>query len=101
VLKERYQVLLDDWLAEYIKFLAERYDLNSSTVIRAHICLAILSTLPALSPEYKPNLANKEVLEIAKKAAKDELEELDVHRILSKILYEARKAVEFRLSKRK
>ncbi len=101
MLSIRYHVLLDDWLAEYIKFITEKYDLSTSSVIRNHICLAILYEIPTLYPEYKPTLTKREIAEFAKKVIKNELEEEEIHRILSKTLFEARKAVEFRLSKEK
>jgi len=95
---KRYQVMLEDWIEEYVKLVAEKYDLSSSAVIRVHLCLAILFVIPTLYPGYKPNLANKDLQELSKKAAKNELDEVETHKMMSTILFEARKAVEFRLS---
>ncbi len=101
MLSIRYQVLLDDWLADYIKFLTEKFDLSTSSVIRTNICVAILYTTQLLYPEFKHTISEKELRELATKEAKDELEEAELHRILSKVIFEARKAVEFRLAKEK
>ena len=98
---KRYQVLIDDWMEDYVKLVAEKYDISSSAVIRVHLGIAILYVIPALYPEYKPNLSNKELQELSKNASKGEFEEAESHQMLSKILFEARKAVEFRLSKEK
>ena len=98
---KRYQVLLSDWIEDYIKLIAEKYDLNFSAAIRVHLCLAILYVISTLYPEYKHDLSSKELIELSKKAAKSELEEAKAHQMMSKILFEARKAVEFRLSKEK
>ena len=98
---KRYQVLIDDWMEDYIKLVAEKYDTSTSAVIRVHLGVAILYVIETLYPGYKPNLGNKELQELAKKAAKGKLEEADAYQMLSKILFEARKAVEFRLSKEK
>ncbi len=98
---KRYQVLLSDWMEDYIKFVTERYDLNASSVIRMNFCSGILRNISILCPEYKMDLDNKEFVELIKKASKNELVEEEGYRMMSKILFEARKAVEYRLSKEK
>jgi len=96
---KRYQVLLSDWIEDYIKLVAERYDISTSAVIRVHMALAIIFVITTLHPEYKPNLADKEFQELSKKATKGILEEAEAHQVMSRILFEARKAAEFRLAK--
>ena len=96
---KRYQVLLSDWIEDYIKLVAERYDISTSAVIRVHMALAIIFIITTLHPEYKPNLADKEFQELSKKASKGKLDEAEAHQVMSRILFEARKAVEFRLAK--
>ena len=98
---KRYQVLLSDWMEDYIKLVADRYDLNFSSEIRVHMCLGILYVTSILYPEFKLDLVDKEFLELSKKAGKKELREEDVHKMMSKVLFETRKAVEYRLSKEK
>jgi len=95
---KRYQVLLSDWIEDYIKVVGEKYDLSSSAVIRVHMALAIIFVITTLHPEYKPNFADKEFQELSKKAAKGKLDEAEAHQMMSRILFEARKAVEFRLA---
>ncbi len=98
---KRHQVLLSDWHQDYIKFISKRYDISTSEAIRVQMCIAILAVVPLLFPEYKSNLRIDDILKMAKKWAKGEVEMEDQHKILSKIYFEARKAVEFRLSKTK
>jgi len=98
---KRYQVLLSDWIEDYIKLVAERYDISTSAVIRVHMALAIIFVITTLHPEYKPNLADKEFQELSKKASKGKLDEAEAHQVMSRILFEARKAVEFRLAEQK
>jgi hypothetical protein len=96
---KRYQVLLGEWTEDYIKLIAERYDLSSSAVIRAHMGLGIIFIITTLHPEYKLNFGDKEFQELSKKAAEGKLDEAETHQVLSRTLFEARKALEFRLSK--
>lgn len=98
---KRYQVLLPDWLEDNIKLFAERYDLSFSEVIRAEICVAILSAVPKVYPEYKPDLTHEEIMKKLLGKNADKMEREEVHRWLSKIYFEARKAVEYRMSKEK
>jgi len=96
---KRYQVLLSDWIEDYIKVVAKKYDISSSAVIRIHMALAIIFVMTTLHSEYKPNFADKEFQELSRKAAKGKLDEAEAHQVMSRILFEARKAVEFRLAK--
>lgn len=98
---KRYQVLLNDWIGDYVKIVTEKYDMSFSAVIRAHMALGIIFVVKTLYPEYKPNLEDKEFNKLSEKAAKGKLEEAEAHQLMSKILFEARKAVELRLSKNK
>jgi len=98
---KRNQVLLGDWLEDYIKFLSNMYDVSISEAIRVQLCVAILAVAPLLFPEYKSNFGIADILKITKKWAKGELEIEDQQKLLSKIYFEARKAVEFRQSKEK
>ena len=98
---KRYQVLLNDWIEEYIKIVAEKYDLSFSAAIRINICLGILFTIPVINPEYEQTIDKKELLEYSKKAANGELKEEEIHQMMSLVLFEARKAVEYRLSQQK
>jgi hypothetical protein len=98
---KRYQVLIDSWIEDYIKFIAEKYDLSSSAVIRIHMALGIIFVRTVTHPEYKLNIANKEFQEFSNKAAKGEFPEVEVHQLMSKILFETRKLVELRLAEDK
>jgi hypothetical protein len=101
MLNKRYQVLLSDWMENYLKIISDKYDLNFSSAIRVHMCLGILYVISILEPEYKTDLQSKEFIELSKKASKNELQEEEVHQLLSKAVFETRKAVEHRLAKEK
>jgi hypothetical protein len=96
---KKYQVLIPEWLEDYIKYLAERYDLSISEIIRAEICFAVIGQVSHFYPEYKPGISNAEVLETFKSHLGKDFEREEIHRILSKVYFETRKAVEYRLSR--
>lgn len=98
---KRYQVLLPDWLGEYIKQLVNKYDLSFSEVIRVEICMAILSAVSEIFPEYKLGITPKQIYNQIRKQAEKEMEKEDAYRILSKIYFETRKAIEYRLTQEK
>lgn len=96
---KRYQVLLPDWLEDNIKLFADRYDLSFSEVIRAKICVAILAAMPKVYPEHEPGLTLEEIMDMFMGTNAVKMEREEVHRMLSKIYFEARKAVEYRMAK--
>jgi hypothetical protein len=96
---KKYQVLFPDWLEEYIKYLANIYDLNFSEIIRAEVCYAILCHVSHFFPEYKPGISPEEVLGMFVPQPSEELGKERNQRILSKIYFETRKAIEYRLSR--
>lgn len=96
---KKYQVLIPEWLEEYIKYLAEKYDLSFSEIIRSEVCFSIICTVTHFFPEFKSSLKPQELLELAKERLEKGIEGEEMHRLLSKVYFEARKAVEHRLSK--
>jgi hypothetical protein len=91
---KRFQVLLMDWQAEYIKQVANHYDISFSEVIRIFISEGILSILFTLEPGKKKDISEKDWLDLKKNMRKPGLSEEDKHRIISKAYFEARKASE-------
>jgi len=98
---KRYQVLLPDWLEDYVKLIAQKYDLSSSEVIRTMICNWILTAMPNVYPELKLEISPEDIYEMIKSEAQDNMEREDIHRGLSKIYFETRKAVEYRMAQEK
>lgn len=98
---KRYQVLLPDWLEDYIKILVAKYDLSFSEVIRTMICNWILASMPNIYPELKLGISPKDIYEMVKAEAQDNMEREDVHRMISKIYFESRKAAEYGMAQEK
>jgi hypothetical protein len=98
---KRYQVLLPDWLEDYVKIAAKRYDLSFSETIRAMVCSTTIASVSKLFPEYKPGMTLEDILDIAEKDPNLEIDTAEMHRLLSKLYFETRKAVEFRFEKKK
>jgi len=96
---KRHQVLLTDWLAEYIWYIAKKYDMSFSEVIRAMLSVQFLRMISDLSSDYKPNLTDKEIVKILRQLATHKTAEEEMHKLLSKLYFETRKAIEFRLGK--
>ena len=99
MLNKKYQVLLSKWMEDYLKFITERYDMNFSSAIRVYMCLGFLYSLSHTQPDYKIDLPEDELLKLSKTSSNDDLQEEEIHQFLSKIIFETRKAVEYRLAK--
>jgi hypothetical protein len=96
---KRYQVLLPDWLGDWIEHLVDMYDLSFSEIIRAEICYSILAGTANLYPDHKLGLTVQEISKLSKKNATEEMNRDEMLKTISKMYFETRKAVEFRLDK--
>ncbi len=95
----RYNVLLSDWMDEYFQFLTKKYDMNMSSVIRTYLCMGILNHVERLYPEFESEIQSKAYAQFGKKTTQDKLTGEETYKLLSRVLFEARKAAEFRLAK--
>jgi len=98
---KRYQVLIPLWLEEYIQHLVEVYDLSFSEILRAEICCSVLMCVPGLYPEYEKDFNLEEIFKKIRGNQRNKIEIEELHKILSRIYFEARKAAEYRLAKEK
>ena len=98
---KRYQVLLPDWLEDYIRYMADKYNLSFSEVIRAEICTSTIYKIAKLYPYYKLGIMPKEILDMGKKDDQKNMEGDEGHRMLSKLYFETRKAIEYRFNEEK
>ena len=93
---KRYQVLLEDWLADYIKHLAEICDTSFSETIRLTLCFEYLN-MAISAYKYKADLTKIDIIKAFNKTMNRKYAEESRHKIISKLYFEGRKAVEFRL----
>ncbi len=92
---KKYQVLLPDWLEEHVKFLAMKYDLSFSEIIRGELCYTTLSAIMHRYPEYKPKLSPEKIMELFQEHDYADSEETEIYRIMTDIYFETRKALEY------
>jgi hypothetical protein len=93
---KRNQVLLNDWLVDIIKEMAEKYDISFSETIRIFVCLQLGKMISYAHPGYDFSQAMNKTEEIV--AAKNRgkaytMEEL--HNAISQLYFESRKAAEY------
>ena len=100
-MQKRYQVLIPDWLEEYIKWGVKKFGLSFSELIRLEICQAILSYISERYPDYKSGYTMKAFLNDINNFEKGKLNPDDLDRIISTIYFETRKAIEYRFSQEK
>ena len=92
---KRYQILLNDWLAEHLRLIAQRNDLSFSEMTRIVLCEGLLHTCPTLHPEYKSKIKPQELSNLAKEGYDPETALDRKHQLASKLYFEARKAIEY------
>lgn len=91
----RTQVLFEEWQVEYIKDVAERNDISFSEVCRMLSSLGMIDAISNLHPKFKIERKKNGY----KQFVNQKSTEADRHQILSKLYFEARKAVEYRMGK--
>ncbi len=92
---KRYQVLLDDWLADFIKERAEKHDASFSEVIRIALCVYYGGITSEFYPEYEYEFTLKKMASCLKKFAALDMSEDVIHKMISDIYFETRKALEY------
>lgn len=93
---KRNQVLLNDWIVDHTKAIAKKYDISFSEVIRLLVCLQASFHITTLYPEYKCKIKPTNIANIINSANKKEnLDPEDLHKFLSDVYFESRKAMEF------
>jgi len=98
---KRTQILLTDWLVEYVKYFCGRYDLSFSEIVRLIMCMEIGSWICTKYPKYRFGVTNQDIAKALLKAEKNkELVEKD-HQLMSKIYFETRKAIEYFMKQEK
>ena len=92
---KRYQVLINDWLADYIKLLSKKYDASFSEVVRLSLCMEYAYTISLSYPKYKTKINHKKTLNQLKKLMRTKKFLEGHHEVISRTYFEARKAIEF------
>ncbi len=92
---KRYQVLLNQWIAEYARLIAEKYDVSFSESIRIGLSLQIIQLVSIAYPSYKTKLTAADIKKVILAKEKDELETEELHRFFSNVYFEGRKAMEY------
>jgi len=90
----RYQVLLTDWQADHIKTLSNKYDVSFSEAIRILLCLQIIEVDSISYPKLKAEVPKHSIASIVKKRNRGTFESEELHKVFSKIYFEARKISE-------
>lgn len=91
---KRYQVLLDEWLADFIKKRADYYDTSFSETIRIALCVYYGTIISQYCPEHKFKFTPEKVVAIYKNYNNTPKAEEMKHKYFSELYFEARKAIE-------
>jgi hypothetical protein len=96
---KRNQVLLNDWLVDFIKYRADKYDISFSESIRVSLCMYFSTMIAAQESEFKPDIDIKKLSDLIEKYENTPQAEEERHKVISKAYFEARKAIEYYMKK--
>ena len=93
----RKQIPMPIWLIEYFDKAVEKCDETFGNITLVFICLGILNMVSHFHPKYRsiPRFL-KRFYPLCDKAAIDEIQIAEMQRAISDLLYETRKAIEYR-----
>ena len=92
---KRYQVLMNNWLAEYWQGIASRLDVSFSEMLRLALCKHIIDVTQIAFPRFKAKINQKTFKTIIQnKNAVKELPSDELHALFSRVYFEAQKAAE-------
>ena len=91
---KRHQVLLNDWLADFVKYRSKKYNLSFSEDIRLALCLYFSNMLSHQDPSFKSEMTIEKMADLIKQHEGTPEAEEKSHKAISKAYFEARKAIE-------
>lgn len=101
-MSKKFQVVLPDWMEEYLEAVAARYDLTISELLRLELSLAFICFVNHYYPEYKgPSFGDLGIPSAKEAPPLDELDRERMHKVLSRFYFEARKSSEYHMKKEK
>ena len=91
---KRYQILMNDWLADFVKERAKGFDISFSETVRMALCVYYTLLLSQDCKECKTGMTMKKNAAATKRwlESPEPLEEM--HKAMSRVYFEARKAIE-------
>jgi hypothetical protein len=97
-MSKKFQVVLPDWMEEYLEALAARYDLTISELLRLELSLAFICFVNHFFPEYEgPTFEDLGIPTAKDVPALEKLDRERMHKVLSRFYFEARKAIEYHM----
>ena len=98
---KRQQVLLTDYLVDYIKYNAEKFDISFSELLRLSLCVQFGNWIAANYPHCKFDFTQKRISKLLKKIYGKKRREDEHHRLISEVYFETRKAIEYAMAHEK
>lgn len=95
---KRYQVLLNDWLGKHLQTIAKKYDISFSETIRWALCMHVEKSVYKAHPKlnHKSEGVHAKHVELVKERVNGKpMDEIKLHKFLSALYYETRKAIEY------
>lgn len=91
---KRYQILLNDWLGDHLSTIAKKYDISMSEATRLVLCLQVPKLASIVYSKIKPAALDKKLVTTIKKYNNNKASRMELHKLISDIYFEARKALE-------
>jgi len=96
---KKFQVVLPDWMEEYLETIADQFDLTISELLRLELSLGFIFFVDYFYPQFKaPGLDEFGIPRADAVPSPEKLDREKMYKVLSRIYFEARKATDYHLS---
>jgi len=93
---KRKQVLLENWMIDYLKEITKTYEISFSESIRLLVSLQIVEIAKATNKNFKTKDFIKKISNVTEDYAKKDQCPEKLHNFISEVYFEGRKAAEIR-----
>ena len=93
----RKQVMISDWLDDFLHAASKRYKLSYSEIIRIATCHHMISVICERDPKFKMLTTTKQVAKNMKAYCKGTAGEVETRKMIADIYLEAKKILDIRL----
>lgn len=97
-MSKKFQVVLPDWMEEYLEALSKRFDLTISEIMRLELSLAFICFVNHYFPEYDgPSFGDLGIPIANESPSLENIDRERMHKILSRFYFEARKSIDYHM----
>jgi len=95
----RKQVLVSDWLDDFVNYVSKRYDISYSEVIRVSVAYMLTGILAGADSKYEMTVTWEDLAQVLQKSWENEGDLENTRKVISDVYWDAKKILSDRMAK--